>query len=531
MSENRELTMDDYLAMLRRRLKVILIPALLAPLAGFMVSYAFPPKFTSQSMVLVESQKVPDNYVQPVITSDFTQRIQTLTQQVLSPSRLRPVIQSLALVKPDEENKLIDDIQHNMSVEPVITSMSAAAAQAGISGAKKRKASATDQPVPGFNVNYTDSNAVRAQKICNAMTSLIVDENLRSRAEVAQGTTEFLSRQVEDAKRAIDEQDAKLANFKKQYMGQLPGDADNNMRMLMSMNSQLDATTQTLSRAQQDKAYTESMLAQQSAAWKSSQSSTNPQTLEQQLSQLQSQLMTLQARYTEDYPDVIKTKADIAEVQKKLKEVNAASAASTATDGGDKASSAEPPEVRQLRLQIHQYHSVIEQATLDQKRLQSQIGVYQSRTAMSPNVEEQYKLLTRDNDNAQAFYKDLLAKKSSAELGTSMENQQQGEQMHILSVAGLPESPSFPNRPLFAGAGLAAGFALGMIIAIFLEFSDKSIRTEKDAAAIMDLPLLISVPWLGEDADDAAANGNGNARRFWGRGDPADAKNHQNVKV
>src|ERR1700681_1458532 len=136
MSENRELTMDDYLAMLRRRLKVILIPALLAPLAGFGVSYAFSPKFTSQSTVLVEGQKVPDSLVQSVITSDFTQRIQTLSQQVLSPSRLRPVIQSLALVKPDEENKLIEDIQHNMSVEPVMTSMSAAG--------KKKKPSASD---------------------------------------------------------------------------------------------------------------------------------------------------------------------------------------------------------------------------------------------------------------------------------------------------------------------------------------------------------------------------------------------------
>jgi len=516
--------MDDYLAMLRRRLKVILIPALLAPLAGFGVSYVFPPKFTSQSTVLVEAQKVPDNYVQPVITSDFTQRIQTLSQQVLSPSRLRPVIQSLALVKPDEEDKLIQEIQQNMQVEPVITSMSAA----GISGAKKKKASATDEPLPGFNVNYTDNNAVRAQKICNAMTPLIVDENLRSRAEVAQGTTEFLSRQVEDAKRAIDELDAKLANFKKQYMGQLPGDVDNNMRMLMSLNSQLDATTQTLSRAQQDKAYTESMLAQQIAAWKSSQSNTNPQTLEQELTQLQGQLLQLQARYTDDYPDVIKTKADIAEVEKKLKEINAAAA--NATDSSEKASASEPPEIRQLRLQIHQYQSVIEQATLDQKRLQSQIGVYQNRTAMSPGVEEQYKLLTRDNDNAQSFYKELLAKKSASGLATNMENQQEGEQMHILVAAGLPDSPSFPNRPIFAAGGLGVGLALGLVIAIFLEFSDKSIRTEKDAAAILDLPLLISVPWLGEDEDDAAANGNGR-RRFWGRGDPAAAKDHENVKV
>src|SRR6202162_1985925 len=522
MSENRELTMDDYLAMLRRRLKVLLIPALLPPLAGFAVSYAFPPTYKSTATVLVEGQKVPDSLVQSVIPSDFTQRIETLRQRVLNPNRLRPLIKTLALVKPDEENKLIEDIQHNMPVDPVPISMSAA----GMAGAKKKKPSAADEPVPGFNVNYTDSEPVRAQKICDALTELIVNENLKSRGEVAKGTTDFLSRQVEDAKRAIDEQDKKLAAFKKQYMGQLPTDADNNVRMLMSLNTQLDATTQTLARAQQDKAYTESMLAQQTAAWKSSQSNTNPQTLEQQLNQLQAQLMQLQARYTDDHPDVIKTKADIAEVQKKLKEVNAAVA--TATDNSDKAGASEPPEIRQLRLQIHQYQSVIEQATIDQKRLQGQVGVYQSRTAMSPGVEEQYKLLTRDNDNAQLFYKDLLAKKSAAALGTSMEDQAQGEQVQRLGPASLPDSHSFPHRPFFAAGGLGAGLAFGFILAIFLEFSDKSIRTEKDAAAIMDLPLLISVPWLGEDEAEVSAHGNGNAqRRLWGRGDPASPPEHE----
>jgi uncharacterized protein involved in exopolysaccharide biosynthesis len=237
--------------------------------------------------------------------------------------------------------------------------------------------------------------------------------------------------------------------------------------------------------------------------------------------------MQLQARYTNDHPDVMKTKADIAEVQKKLKEVNAAAA--NATDSTDKASATEPPEIRQLRLQIHQYQSVIEQATLDQKRLQSSISVYQSRTNMSPGVEEQYKLLTRDNDNAQALYKDLLAKKNSAEVGKGMEDQQEGEQMTILATANLPDAPSFPFRPLFAAAGMGGGLALGVVIAIFLEFSDKSIRTEKDAAAIMDLPLLISVPWLGEDEDDAA-NGNGR-RRFWGRGSPPSPKEHEHVEV
>ncbi len=524
MIENRELTMEDYLAMLRRRLKIILIPALLAPLAGFLVSYAFPPKYTSQSLVLVEGQKVPDAYVQPVINSDFTQRIATLQQQVLSPSRLKPMLDSMGVTKPEEQSKLMADIQANVLVQPAMTNMSAAAT-AGVA-AKKLKPSPNSEPVPGFTVSYTDSDPRRAQQICGSVTSLILTENAKSRAAAAQGTTEFLSREVDDAKRALDELDAKLADFKKRYMGQLPGDADNNVRILMSLNSQLDASTQTLNRAQQDKSYTESMLAQQLAAWKTSQSSTNPQTLEQQLSTLQSQLLQLQARYTADHPDVIKTKADIAEVQKKLDQLNSA-AATSSSDTKDKADLAEPPEIRQLRLQVHQYEGVIQQSTADQKRLQSQIQLYQGRAAMSPGIEEQYNALTRDEANAQGVYKDLLAKKSSSELATSMEDQQQGEQMRILNPAALPDSPSFPNRLLFAGGGLGAGLALGLFFAIVLEFGDKSIRTEKDAAAAMDLPLLVSVPWLGDEEEPAD---DGGRRSFWSR-NGSKPKDHEKVEV
>jgi len=506
----RELTMDDYLAILRRRLKVILVPMLAAAVAGFVVSYGFSPKYTSQSMVLVVGQKVPSNYVTPVITADFTQRIQTLSQQVMSSSRLKPIIQALGL-KPEEEGQVMDAIRSNLTVTPVITSMSAATP-----GGKKRPG--TDQALPGFNVNYSDSDPKRAQKICNAITDAIVTENLQSRAEAAKDTTDFLDRQVEDAKRALDEHDSQLASFKNKYLGQLPGDIDNNMKMLMALTTQLDQSTQSLNRAQQDKSYTESLLAQQLAAWKSSQSNSNPQTLETQLTTLQTQLIQLQSRYTDDHPDVIKTKTDIAKVQSKLDEINKRTV--NPAEASEKASANEPAEIRQMRLQIHQYENVIQQATSDQKRLQGQINIYQSRTNMSPGIEEQYKQLSRDYDNAQAFYRDLLTKKSSADLGKSMENQQQGEQMTVLQIAGAPDRPSFPNRLLFAAAGLAGGLGIGFLLGVWLEISDRSIRTERDAEAVMDLPLLISVPWLG-DENEVSSNGNGQ-RKFWSRSQTAD---------
>jgi polysaccharide chain length determinant protein (PEP-CTERM system associated) len=500
MIENRELTMDDYLAMLRRRAKVILIPALLAPLAGLLISYAFTPKYTSQSLVLVEGQKVPESIVQSVVTQDLTGRIATLQQQVLSQSRLQPMVERLGLAKSGSSmDDKIDEIRQNMAVEPVVTDLAQI-------GGKKPKA-AQSSPVPGFYVNYTASNAREAQQVCNELTSLILEENLKSRQDVARGTTDLLSKGLEDAKRTLDDLDSRLATFKKQYVGQLPGDAENNLKILMGLNSQLEANTQTLNRAQQDKAYTESLLAQQVASWHASQSSSNPQTLEKQLADLQSQLLQLQARYTDDYPDMIKTKADIAEVKKRLAEVNSA----PVSEAPDKASMSEPIEIRQLRLQVHQYGDLLTAAARDQKRLQQEIGVYQGRVALSPAIEEQYKQMARDYDNAQKNYQELLASRSKSDLALKMEQQQQGEQMHLLNPANVPDSPSFPNRLLFAGGGLGAGLALGLGLALWLEFRDKSIRTEADAQAALDLPLLVAVPWVGKGAE---ANGSGKGR-FW----------------
>ena len=491
--------------MFRRRAKIILIPALLAPLVGYLISYALAPKFTSQSVVLVEGQKVPESMVQPVVSEDLTARVSTLQQQILAESKLRPLVQRVFPAKnPAEVGAMIDTIRTNMSVESVPSDLLAI----GSSGKGKR---ASGSAFPGFYVKYTAANAREAQLICNELTTMLVDENSRQIAEAAAGTSEVLNRGIEDAKNNLDSMDSKLAEFKKQYVGQLPGDEENNLKILTGLNSQLEANTQTLNRAQQDKAYTESILAQQLAAWKSSQNATNPETLQKQLSDLQTQLLQLKSKYTDDHPDVIKAKADIEGVKKKLADVNKAAASGT-DDTSDKGSIMEPAEVRQLRLQLHQYQELIAAATRDQKRLQQEISNYQSRVSLSPAVEEQYKQLTRDYDNSLKGYQDLLAKKSSADLTVKMNNQAVGERMFPLNPADLPDSPSFPNRLMFALGGLAAGAAIGVGISLLLELKDNSIRNERDAEAVLELPTLIAVPWVGSAA--AETNGNGGFKFF-----------------
>lgn len=514
MIENRVLTMDDYGAMLRRRLKVIVIPTILAPIVGFLVSYAFPAKYTAQALILVQEQQVPQGYVAPVITADLSQRVATLQQKALGADRLRPLIDKLkqqGVVHGNDED-IIDRIRNGVSLEPVqIIVMPSSGTQ---KGAGPRPGLATGPPpsktpqVPAFNLDFTASNPREAQAICAGLADIMLQENIKDRQAAAQNTTDFLGRQVDDAKHNLDDLDSKLATFKKQYLGQLPSDEDSNLKLLSTLNSQLDASTQALNRAQQDKTYSESLLAQQLAAWKSSGSASNPQTLQQQLDQAQAQLVSLQERYTDDYPDVVKTKKQIEDLQKRLEQINSAPANASASTA--KVSATEPPEIQQLRLQIHQYDQVIAQATREQKNLQNQIRVVQGRVAVSPGVEEQYKQLTRDYDTQQKVYDDLLAKKSQSEMQRAMESEQQGEQMRLQIPPELPDSPSFPNRLMFAGGGLGAGLAMGIGFGLLLELRDKSLRNEGDVIAALDLPVLSQVPWV--TAKNLNYNGNGHSK-------------------
>lgn len=505
--------MDDYLAMLSRRARVILIPVLVTTLLGYLaylVVDRFFAKYTSQSVVLVEAQKVPEKMVQPVVSDDLQERINMLVAQASSESEMGPMLARLFPGKTVKEREdILADLRRQSQstlVSPPFSDLSQ------ITGSTlKKKAGQTQSP--GFMVSYTAPNALEAKQICEALTSKIIEKNLQFIQANAKGTVDVLTQGLDNAKSNLDVMDSKLAVFKKQYVGQLPGDQENNLKILMGLSSQLDANTQRLNQAQQDKAYAASVLSQQVATWKSSQGTNSPETLEKQLSGLQSQLLDLQARYTEDHPDVIKTKADIAEVKKKLAEIN-----KEAANGGDpdtaKASAAEPAEIRQLRLQMHQYDDGISAYSREEKRLQQEIAAYQGRISLSPAVEEQYKVLTRDYDNANKTYQELLANKSAADLTANMTNQAQGERMSEIQAASMPESPSFPNLFYFLGGGLGAGLALGFGLAMWLELRDKSIRTEADAEAALELPILVAVPWVGVVATEANKNGKA---KFWKR--------------
>lgn len=505
MLQTRELSMDDYIAVVRRHLKLILIPTLIAPVVGFGISYAFKPKYTSQSLVLVEGQKVAEGYVQPLATDDISERVERLEERVLSRDRLQPVLERLGLAKgPNPDiNGLIDGMRTNLSIQAIPPGL-AIVKQPGSSSTSGKSTttptnSKTDPGLAGFYINYTASDPHSAQRICTELTSLLLQENLIESDQVIQNTTDFLSRQIDEAKHSLEDQGNKLMAFKTKYMGGLPGDQETNLKVLGELSSELDANTQALSRAQQDRTYTESQLSAQVAAWKANRGSTDPQALQQQINQLEGQLLTLRVRYTDDYPDVIKVQNDIASLKKTLNEIQSRQASNNSSDST--ADTAEPPEIQQLRSQLHRYDEVIADATHEQERLQAQIRVYQSRVELSPELEEQYRALSRDYDSAQKFYQDLLAKRDQSQMQADVERRNEGKQMRLLNPADLPDSPSFPVRWQFGAGGLGAGLAIAVGLVMWLEMRDKAMRTEEDVHAALALPTLMCLPWVGPETD------------------------------
>lgn len=465
--------------MLRRRWPLMAALALIGGALSYGVAHFLPKRYLSQTLVLVTQPTVPGDYVKPVINIDTNQRLATMQQEILSRTRLEPVIKKFGLYGQDASQLPMEDLVGRLRGAIAITPV--------LPMAQTRA-----QGLPGFNVSVTFEDPRLAQQICATITSMFMEQNLQLRQQMAEQTTQFLAKQLEDAKAKLDDQDTRLAAFKRHYLGSLPDQEQANLNVLLGLTAQLDAITQALTRAQQDKTFTESTLAEQLAAWRAAQQGRNPVTFEQQLAALQEQLSGLRSKYTADHPDVIKVNGDIEVLKKKM----ADTADQQKATGDDKAGPApvEPVAIKGLRAQLHQFDQMIQERTARQEEIQRQIKIYQARVQSSPAVEQEYKKLTRDFQTALEFYNDLLKKENQSAMASDLERRQQGEQFRVLDAANLPDKPWFPNQTLFGLGGLGGGLALGIGLAFLMELQDTSLRTEKDVESLLALPVLATVP-------------------------------------
>ena len=486
MLGHRDLTIQDYTGILKRRLWLVLLCPIVFLGGAVALTFWIPPQYVSQTLVLIEQQKVPTDYVTPVLTEDLNERLASLREQILSRSRLEPIIQRFNLFasKGTNMDDRVADTQKAIDVKP-------------ISGPRG---------MPGFYIYFKASDARTAQQVCSEITSLFVSENLNAREESAEGTTEFLKQQLADAKTNLDEQDAKLAEFERKYIGRLPDQEQSNQSTLQALTTQLDAATQSIDRLEENETFIESNITAQSRDLRDSGTGAviSVDDKNKELRDLEVQKKSLEALYTPDHPDVQAVNRKIAELQGEI----AHSSGSGAPGKTASNASSDPPQIQQEKAQLRAVQQAIAAAKEEQDRIKKQIQTYEARIDSSPLVEQEYKQVTRDHDIASEFYNSLLKKMDESSMATALEHRQEGEQFRVMDPPNLPDAPSFPNRPKFAAAGLAGGLLLGLVLAALLEYRDTTLRSELDVWAFTKLPTLAilshidGLPRIAKGQDD-----------------------------
>jgi len=504
MLGHRTLNAEDYLTMLKRRWWIVAIPVVLFPVLGVVATYFVPAEYVSNTLVLIDQQKVPTEYVKAVGSEALDSRLAYMTEQILSRSSIQPIIEKYNLHGNQKlsMDARIDLVAHkDLEIQPIESQI------------------ARSNGLPGFKILFTANDPQTARSVCADITSLFTGADLRAKADQAQGTTDFLHEQLDAAKNSLDDQDAKLATFQSQHIGMLPEDETNNVNILGTLNTQLEASTQALSTMDQNKSYMEALLAQQtqpSAATGGGSSSVAPQTEETELQDLLAQQADLTSRYTAANPDVIAINRKIADLRKQIAQEQAAPAlASTPAAAPSRNDSA---AVQDLRAKIRALDVAIQAKRNEQAGLTQQIRSYQGRIQSSPQVEEQFKELTRDYQNSQALYQSLLTKMNESEMTTDLEKRQEGETFTVLDAPSLPTDPTYPKISVFAIGGLFVGLAIGVFTVALLEYKDTTLRTERDVWAFTQLPTLAVIAWSGVVA--AGGSDKPSRKRLFGRKPP-----------
>lgn len=488
MLGHRELTMQDYAGILKRRFPLILASTVLLLGISLAISFLLPAQYLSQTLVLIEEQKVPEDYVKPVVNEDLNARLASMREQIMSRSRIQPIVEQFNLYASNKftADDRIDMVRKDIGIKPI-------------------PAGPSSHGMPGFYITFKARDAQTAQKVCGEITSLFVSANLSAREESAEGTTSFLKQQLDDAKANLDQQDKKLAEFEQKNLTRLPGQTfhlgDMNVAMgsanestLQALTTQLNAATQTVNRLQQNETFLNAMIAQQTESSHADPvTGTSEGGLKAQLKSALEQEKELETLYTPSYPDVVAMKRKIASLRVEIARANSEPAKREAVS-----SHSDSPQLQQLRAQLRSERQSLAAAKQDQARIGQQIRIYESRIASTPLIEQEYKQITRDHETALQFYNTLLTKMNESSMATALEHRQQGEQFRVMDAPNLPDSPTFPNRRVFAGGGLASGLFLGLLIAALLEYRDTSVRNERDIWAFTKLPTLALVSYISK---------------------------------
>ena len=463
---------QEYLNLLRNSAWQIGLVTLAITLAAVVVITFLPDEYRATTTILVDPQKIPDRYVTSTVPADPTERLNTITQQVLSATRLGDLIEQMGLypeMKGQPREDVIEKMRKHIDLQV--------------------KHSSGGGSLGAFTITYEGPKAETVASVANRMAGSFINWNLKNREERAEDTTRFMSAQLGEAKQNLQDQEERLRQFKMSHVGEMPEQAQANLQTLTRLQGTLQTNSDALNRLEQEKQML--LRAPEPAAPVAPAQLTPRGRLEQEIQQLNYQLWDLKKKYTESHPDVI-----AAEVR--LKQARAQLAALPPPPPG-----AEVKETSSSKVRLDLIEKEKQRLLGEQSRIQAQLQSYQSKVDAVPLREQQLSELTRDYEISKEHYSSLLEKTFSAEMATELERRQQGERFTVLDQARPPDRPFKPRRLLLIFGSLigSLGFAVGLVLV--RDMFSGTIKAERELKSLLPsaVSFLGSVPLIETNFD------------------------------
>jgi len=471
INPGRSYNVEDYKEIFLRRKLYFVIPLVVVLLGACLVAVLTPKKYMASTLVLVTPPRIPAELVRSTVTSGITERLNSISQEIMSRTRLEAVIDELKLF-PEESKK--------MDREALVALM-----RQNIKVDIPQRAS---ENLGYFAVKYTSKDPVVAAAVANKISSLFIEENLKQREQQAVGTSEFLANELKGTKERLESQGKELADYKRRHLGELPEQRDTNIRLMEQLQQLYQRNEESL-RAAQDRQLLigrqmrdlENPAVQQGETGSGGRSRGS---FETQLDDMKKNLAELQSRYTERHPDVVSLKRKIAEMEKRKDAFNINN----------------DPRYRELANNMTATEMEIKRLQDESGKLRSQIGQYRGRIEGATVREQQMSSLVQEYDNTKRLYESLLRKSEEAQQAENLERRQKGEQFRVVDPARVPEKPVQPDVPKVLLLGLIGGLACGFGGIFAREQLDRSFHDPEDLEATLGFRVLASIPRITSKA-------------------------------
>lgn len=489
MLPGKKYTPEDVLRIVLPRWWIFALPALATTTIAVSLLQYIPDMYRSETTILVVPQRVPDSYVRSTVTARIEDRLQSITQQILSRSRLEPLIMEFNLYVDERQAMPMEDVVNKMRLDIGV------------------------DPVRGdaFRVSFVSPDPGVAQKVTERLASLFIEENVRDREVLADATNQFLESQLQEARDRLIQHEKRLEAYRLRYSGELPSQMQSNIQGMQAIQAQVQGLTDSVARDRDRRLILEGQLADLRrqdredsrglSASGSGQDQAEAGSAQQMLERARRDLDALLMRLKPEHPDVVRAKRSISDLETKAaaeqKALASAAAAAAATDGAEAVSvpmGAAERAVADLRRELASLNGDIAEKEVKLASLHQEVDVYRSRIDAIPTRETEMVELMRDYDTLRAVYTDLLSKRENSKVAANLERRQIGEQFRVLDPARRPERPFSPNRPYYTALGTVVGLLFGVAIIALGELRDTTFHRDDDVTQSLGLPVLAVVP-------------------------------------